>query len=373
MFGVAAISVAAAIDVGCRTSLESACVAHDARRDPAADSLFGRDPRWLGGDAAYSIALGGDRVLWLFGDSFVAKNGSSSRRDAFVVRNSVGLETGRDPASASLQFFTGGSTAAPTSFLPDAVPNWYWPTGGTVANGTLLLTWAVERTSTNALGFEAAGVKVTTTSDFAGPPSTWALVSRPFPMPSAVPLVLLAPVAVGDDVYVYAIREPGDHAVSVAKVRRGDVALGDFSRVLWFGGDRGWLDAGSIGTPASIFPGSGPDLPAELSVSVRPNGALLAVHSVGTDLAVRTANHPEGPWSAPCPFFTPPESRAADPFVYAGKAHAELLGADLTVTYVASSTNPDRLLDDASLYRPRFVRATLDRFGDAGLDEGRDP
>ena len=39
---------------------------------PAADALFHSDPRWRGGDAAYSVPLGGDRVLWLFGDSFIA-------------------------------------------------------------------------------------------------------------------------------------------------------------------------------------------------------------------------------------------------------------------------------------------------------------
>jgi hypothetical protein len=39
---------------------------------PEADRLFHSDPRWLGADAAFSIDLGGGRVWWLFGDSFVA-------------------------------------------------------------------------------------------------------------------------------------------------------------------------------------------------------------------------------------------------------------------------------------------------------------
>jgi hypothetical protein len=52
------------------------------------------------------------------------------------------------------------------------------------------------------------------------------------------------------------------------------------------------------------------------------------------------------------------ESDGPDPFVYAGKAHPELRGADLVVTYAANG--PDRrLFSDLSIYSPRFVRVQL--------------
>ena len=38
----------------------------------AGDTLFRRDARWMGGDAAISIELSNARTLWLFGDSFVS-------------------------------------------------------------------------------------------------------------------------------------------------------------------------------------------------------------------------------------------------------------------------------------------------------------
>ena len=44
---------------------------------PEADALFRSDPRWLGADDAYSVDLGGRRVLWLFADTFV----STRKRD----------------------------------------------------------------------------------------------------------------------------------------------------------------------------------------------------------------------------------------------------------------------------------------------------
>ncbi len=347
------------------------CGGVTAASDGAADSLFRRDPTFLGADGAYSVTLGNGRVLWMFGDSFVAKNGSKSRRDAFFVRNTVAVQTGLDPAGASLQYFWRGNASAPASFVPEASPLWYWPMGGALVQGRLVLFYVAEKPGTGALGFEAAGNRVMTVDDPSGPPNGWVLVDRPFPMPKTFGLTLLAPFVDADTLYVYAIREPGDHSVSVAKVRVVDAALGDFTKTLWWCAERGWRDATDVGAgPAVVFPsGTATDNPTELSVARRPDGTYVAIHSIGfgaTKLAIRTATLPQGPWSDPCPFFTPPESNAPKAFVYAGKGHAELDGADLTATYVANSFDDQKLLDDPSLYFPRFVRASL-KPKDAGV------
>ena len=47
---------------------------------PAADSLFLHDNYWIGGDGAYSIDLGDERVLWLFGDSWIDSTGNRNRQ-----------------------------------------------------------------------------------------------------------------------------------------------------------------------------------------------------------------------------------------------------------------------------------------------------
>ena len=70
---------------------------------PEADQLFRHDPSWIGGDAAYSVDLGGGRVLWLFGDSFIAKSPARSRADASFIRNSVAIQSGSADPSAALQ------------------------------------------------------------------------------------------------------------------------------------------------------------------------------------------------------------------------------------------------------------------------------
>ena len=61
---------------------------------PEADALFHRgSPAFLGSDAAYSIDLLDGRVLWLFGDTFVAKTAANVRGASEMVRNTVAIQT----------------------------------------------------------------------------------------------------------------------------------------------------------------------------------------------------------------------------------------------------------------------------------------
>lgn len=79
----------------------------------------------------------------------------------------------------------------------------------------------------------------------------------------------------------------------------------------------------------------------------------------GTDLAYRTATALAGPWTGPTVFHRPPESDGPNAFVYAGKAHPELTGADLVVTYAANSFEFADLFNNPALYYLLFVRVTL--------------
>ncbi|HSM88621.1 MAG TPA: DUF5005 domain-containing protein, partial [Desulfobacterales bacterium] len=71
---------------------------------PLYDAAFERTPGWTGGDGAYSTALGGERVLWMFGDTFVGRVQNGRRVDARLINNSAAIQTGREPSAASLAF-----------------------------------------------------------------------------------------------------------------------------------------------------------------------------------------------------------------------------------------------------------------------------
>ena len=76
---------------------------------------------------------------------------------------------------------------------------------------------------------------------------------------------------------------------------------------------------------------------------------------------MHTARAATGPWSAAMDVFTPPESKAMKPFVYAAKAHPEVdAGAGwLAVSYAANSFSFGDLFSEEGqrqLYWPRFCR-----------------
>lgn len=323
---------------------------------PEADALFRRDPNWRGGDAAYSVDLGGARTLWLFGDSFVAKPGSEGRRGCAMVRNSIAVQEGADPTTATITFHWRGTHAAPTSWFAEDGDVWHWPLAGLRVDGSVIVFCTrVRRAGTEGpFAFRAIGWTAFALRGVDGPVADWrcdrlATFASPFPV-----IVGTAVVAHGAHVFAYALAEPGNHAVYLLRWPRAAFAAGELMTPQWF--DAGtWRPHTTLTRPPTPVLATGAP---EFSVSLVERGFVM-VQSLGfghTDLALRTAPVPEGPWSEPRVVFRPPESALDGVFVYAGKAHPQLRGEDLVSTYASNAWDFGRLVNDEALYFPRFVR-----------------
>ena len=133
----------------------------------AADGLFHQEPRWLGADGAYSIALGGDRVVWLFGDTFVATSDALVRSQSRLVRNTVAVATGLNPTTATMQFaWHTAADSGPASFFAEDGDHWHWPGGGVrLAGGPLVVFLSILRPDSGGLGFASAGWRVALIDD----------------------------------------------------------------------------------------------------------------------------------------------------------------------------------------------------------------
>lgn len=333
---------------------------------PEADALFHQDPRWLGADAAYSVDLGGGRVAWLFGDSFIATSAANVRAESKMVRNSVAVQTGIDPTRARMSFAWGTSDAtAPVSFFPEAGEVWHWPGGGIrFPGGSLVVFLAREHGSSGGLGFESAGWEAVRVDNPDDDPGAWRLRWL-VPPPQAFDAVVGSAVAVdGDHVVALATRANGAHWVYLARFPAASLGAGDLSGLEWWTG-AGWTPATQVDSPAAVF-----DLDSATEASfhfVSAIGSWLLVASRGfgaSTIAIRTAPAVTGTWSDAADAFTPPESLGPHPFVYAGKAHPELGTPDgsLAVTYATNSFQFVDLLSadgQAKLYWPRFARLTL--------------
>lgn len=350
------------------------CTCHEASPDleataaswPAADRLFHAEPRWLGGDAAFSVDLGGGRSLWLFGDSFVATSAALKRSESTMVRNSVAIQQGSDPSSAKMTFHWREDVGTPGSFFPEEGEAWYWPGHGVRLGSSLLLflSRVVKDPDPGSLGFRAAGWEARRVESPDAPASTWTLARVPLPAVGFDLVGGLALLVEGDWLYAYGVREPESHDVVLERWPRARAMAGDLSAPEWWmGKDRGWVAQSVLGNerPAVLFRGS-----TELSVHRDSGlGRYIQVQTEGfgaAELVLRSAARPEGPWSAAQRVFRPPESdRGGKVIVYAGKAHPQLSGGGLAATYAANSLDLNELVRDATLYYPRFVKIGLTR------------
>jgi hypothetical protein len=324
---------------------------------PEADALFHREPRWLGGDAAYSVPLGGDRVLWLFGDSFVATSDALERSESRLVRNSIAIQEGLDPSTASITFHWREDATMPSSFFAEDGERWLWPLHGAVVDGTLVVFMTILRPTPGVgFGFEADGSRVAVIEDTSGDPLGWPItISEPPDLPEG--LVPGGAVIVEDaHVVTLAVREPGDHAGFLVRWPRTVIGSGDLGGAEWWQ-DGAWIDATALdGEPTRVLDDASPESSLHFDADL---DRWIHVRSEGfgaTTIAVATAPEITGPWSGHARVFRPEESDRAMPFVYAGKGHPELEGADLVVTYASNSFDFAELVRDDTLYYPRFVR-----------------
>ena len=153
---------------------------------PEADERLRGDLTWRGGDSAYSVDLGEGRVLWLFGDSFVGVGPGASRSGRTMVRNTVALQAGYDPASADVVFHVGHVDGEPCAVFPSSEPDtWLWPGPGLRVDGTLVLTFVRVGASEGGLGFTSLGAEAYAVRDVTGPVSGWDL--EPLALPATPP------------------------------------------------------------------------------------------------------------------------------------------------------------------------------------------
>ncbi len=380
---------------------------------PEWDAVFARSEGWTGGDADYSLELGDGRVLWLFADSWIGRIADGRHAPGSrLVNNAMAVHprpaSGSAPALEDVAFHWGAADQQghPTAWItPDpelrqteqgsethagaAHPTtWYWVADGFVAPGTdgdarlYVFLWHIGRRSDNDGGvwnFQSVGGRVAVIENPHDPVEAWQV--RQFNNPHAIGReTALASAAVreihwgsavrwadasqtgaNDYVLIFGYRPagPGRNELVLARARAAE--LEQFTR--WeFRTRDGWSDdlkdaAGLAGS-----------LTTEFSIDELPDGKTtrwLMVHSepwFGPHVLVRGAAQPWGPWSKPIRIYcVPGVAKNEAYFTYAAKAHAHLsTGDELLISYIINSHDFAAAVNDADIYRPRFIRLPLE-------------
>jgi len=337
---------------------------------PAYEAIFAPSQGWIGADAIYSVRLAPERMLWLFGDTFLGRVEGGRRLDAVIVNNTVAVQAGRLPDGAAVGFYTGfhvdGSPAA--VIRPADGRGWFWIYDGIqTGSGLYLFLVQIERSEDpSVFGFRLIGNWLTRIPNPQEPPDRWRMEQKRMPWTVAAgrdqAVFGSALLVAGNDLYVYGARDgvvDGRLQKNMVIARVPVDRLEEFER--WrFYSDGEWTAALE---DASVVC---EDVANEYSVSYLPRlDKYVLVYSesgLSPYILARAASDPVGPWSAPIQLYRCPEADwDARVFCYAGKAHPEVstLPGELIVTYVSNATDLKLLEEDARLYRPRFLRVTF--------------
>lgn len=343
---------------GADAAAGSAC--HDATPWPQADRLFRGDSAWRGADGAFSVDLGDERVLWLFGDTWIDPSARGTRDGATMIRNSVAIQQGLDPSTAGIDFYwRHGADGAPLEFLATGGDEWIWPGHGVPVGERLVLFFNRVRGAGEGLGFESAGWGAMMVENPDEAPDEWRIRALDTPIDRDGVIVGFASVLRHDD-FVYAFGTPDavkSHPVFAARWTPEQLARGDLLAPAWWGGDDvGWFTDLDAHARVPLFDHGQSELTIHYDAAA---ARFLAVQSVGfgpADIALREAAEIIGPWSPPRIVFRPPEHAKRDIMIYAAKAQPALQGDGLVVTYVTNSFRFENHLNDPDLYYPRFVR-----------------
>lgn len=396
----------------CRESLRPVTVIPD----PAWDRVFERNDGWAGADAVQTVDLEDGRILWLFGDTWIGPvvNGRHAP-ESVLVNNSIAWhrmsagKTGMVPNPEDMQFLWGELTPAgiPSAWIKPAASGpadsilishenastdvWFWPTGdGVVVPGSrgqdrliLFLSRITRMEGDHGVwGFQGAGGTIEVIDNFRRHPSQWATRTRENPHsvgsrqadPDHGRFETTWGMALLDGrklrphpkpyLYIYGVVENPRDGKQMVLARSPITSPEMVETWEFFAGGDSWsprlLDAVSVAeNMVNEF--------SVDSVDIGGRDLLVLIHSDGgfqNRIDMRTAVHPEGPWSEPVPIFIVGEAYGCkDCFAYAAKSHVRLsMPGELLVSYVINTMDFDVLIQNSDIYRPRFVRILLNGY-----------
>ena len=317
------------------------------------DEYFTHDSVWRGADGAASIDLGNGKVLWLFSDSFISDS-AGSRRKSKIIRNSIAIQDGLDLRTAPLKFYWNQSKKEPEAFFHTAGNFWFWTGHGTMIKDKLLVFLMKVHEVPSGLGFEVFGWNAVLIANPQEEPSSWKM--QYLEVPETFGTIAGSAAVLKDETYLYAYGavEPATHEVYLLRWKTNQVYQGKINKPEWWIAGKWSARKTEKPIPEPLFIGG-----TEYSVHYDPAlKKYLQIQSFGfgeAKLGIRMADHLYGKWTEPYLFFTPEYPGVKKPFMYSAKAHPELSGDGLYITYNVNSFDFGELIENQDIYFPRFV------------------
>ena len=327
---------------------------------PDASSYFTNDHVWRGADGASSIDLGNGKVLWLFSDGFICRDSSGLRKNSRMIRNSIAIQDGYRLDPDRLKFHWDSAGGKPRDFFYRKGKTWFWTGHGAMIRDKLVVFLMEEKGVKTGLGFEAAGWYAVLISNPQEDPSRWKMKYIKGPETFGTIAGSAAVLTDGNYLYAYGALEPSTHEVFLLRWKLDEVYAGNFTHTEWWI-DESWSSRNSATpVPKPLFIGG-----TEYSVHFDHRiGKYVQVQSFGFGegkIGLRLSDRPEGKWSDLYLFYTPDYRGIKKPFMYSAKAHPEISADGFYVTYNVNSFDFEELIENHSIYFPRFLRVKIEK------------
>ena len=331
---------------------------------------------WYGGDGAYSIRLDERRVLWLFGDTFVADQAGRKDRMGMkvVLGTTMAISTCTAGAGFQIRYFLKKRNGEFVSAFGDG--DWLWPQDPFIVDRTLYIPLVSVKANPDVQGpfkFEIAGHKVARIRNIeAAHPDEWTVdyLDLTPAIPKGVVAFATTAFVYGDHVYTYPCLAFTDGLSSIfgnilARIpvnRLDDPA----SAIEYLTREGQWVHALNPAAVKIVLDAGVSELSVRYHADRRKWIAVyLSTKNNGDRLLYQAADRPEGPWTEPMALIEPipevnPKSALYDRnnFCYAGKEHIEFAhDGTLVATYVCNSfEDPEKdssfIRKNLFLYRP---------------------
>ncbi|HEY9712460.1 MAG TPA: tetratricopeptide repeat protein [Chroococcales cyanobacterium] len=342
----------------------------------ALTQAFDHDPSWRGADGACSVALTPNRSLWLFGDTMVRIDDNKGRAGKSMINNTAAWQT-HDPLE--FKFFWRTVDDDPHAVVvPEDKSHWFWPTDAAITENRLYLVSKLivpKKATPPEFSFDWVGDELLCVDKPNLPPDQWKPRHIALPEQPGKLLMGAGSLVSGSYFYIYCslpekVSTGHPHPIGLARI---------YKRALLQENPTDWqyLTVGATGIAEwSKSPDNMvvlfEDGAAEITVS-KVNGEQYFVATymppLSSDVMLRFAKAPEGPWSEPVKAYTCAESAlkvlGKNVMVYSAKDHPELSkGKDqMVVTYCVNPGDLEQQNKRPDLYFPRALTVTLSRAG----------
>ncbi len=309
---------------------------------------------WLGADAAYSVKLGDDKTLWLFGDTFL---GQKNRSFDKFLSNSIAISNCR----GQIDYFYGDNHS--DFFIhPEYNKGYkYWPKAGFIYKNTLYINLLeVKIDASGALGFKETATVMAQIENYNINPTKWKITYQPM---TRNEYLFPGTEIIVEKNEVYSFATLVQEKISVlddAKLIRPIVALKlnlenyTFKYLDKKNRWRAFKRKEQIKDAKILFESANTEMSVHYS---HTNKEWIAIYSHASlaknSIVKRTSKSLLGFWSEEMKIYDYPET-SKDIFCYAGKAHSKLSSdQSLLITYVCNAFTVDEILSNFNIYRPQ--------------------